>query len=162
MAAALGEQYRPVSTTPAGLALALADRCDSLLGLFAAGLAPRGSNDPFALRRAALGVIETLIVNRTSCDLRRVLGLAAPLLPVPVADDTRAAVLQFIVGRLEGVLRDRGYPAPVVKAVLAVQGHDPYAASRAAHELNDALARRRLAHAARRLFPLRQHHPPAR
>ena len=140
VAAALGEQYRPVSTTPAGLALALADRCDSLLGLFAAGLAPRGSNDPFALRRAALGIIETLIANRTSCDLRRVLNLAAPLLPVAVKDDTEAAVLQFIIGRLDGVLRDRGYPASVVKAVLAAQGHSPYAASQAAHELDEALA----------------------
>ena len=140
VAAALGEQYRPVSATPAGLALALADRCDSLLGLFAAGLAPRGSNDPFALRRAALGIIETLIANRTSCDLRRVLSLAAPLLPVAVKDDTETAVLRFIIGRLEGVLRDRGYPAPVVKAVLAAQGHSPYAASQAAHELNEALA----------------------
>ena len=140
VAAALGEQYRPVSSTPAGLALALADRCDSLLGLFAAGLAPRGSNDPFALRRAALGIIETLIANRIACDLRRVLSLAAPLLPVAVKDDTETAVLRFIIGRLEGVLRDRGYPAPVVKAVLAAQGHSPYAASQAAHELNEALS----------------------
>ena len=141
VAAALGEQYQQVSTTPAGLALALADRCDSLLGLFAAaGLAPRGSNDPFALRRAALGIIETLITNCTSCDLRRLLSLAAPSLPVSGDAATQEAVLQFIIGRLEGVLRDRGYPASVVKAVLAAQGHDPYAASQAAHELNDALA----------------------
>ena len=140
VAAALAEQYRQVATTPAGLALALADRCDSLLGLFAAGLAPRGSNDPFALRRAALGIIETVIANRTSCDLRRLLSLAAPLLPVAGDDATQEAVLQFITGRLDGVLRDRGYPASVVKAVLAAQGHDPYAASLAAHELNDALA----------------------
>ena len=140
VAAALAEQYRQVATTPAGLALALADRCDSLLGLFAAGLAPRGSNDPFALRRAALGIIETLVANCTACDLRRLLSLAAPLLPVAGDDATQEAVLQFITGRLDGVLRDRGYPASVVKAVLAAQGHDPYAASQAAHELNDALA----------------------
>ena len=140
VAAALAEQYQPVSSTPAGLALALADRCDSLLGLFAAGLAPRGSNDPFALRRAALGIIETLIANRTSCDLCRLLRLAGPLLPVTGDDATQEAVLQFIIGRLDGVLRDRGYPASVVRAVLAAQGHDPYAASQAAHELNDALA----------------------
>ena len=140
VAAALGEQYQQVSTTPAGLVLALADRCDSLLGLFAAGLAPRGSNDPFALRRAALGIIETLMANHTSCDLRRLLSLAAPLLPVAGDDATQKAVLQFIMGRLEGVLRDRGYPAAVVKAVLAAQGHNPYAARQAARELNDALA----------------------
>ena len=58
VAAAIAEQYEAVSKTRAGLALALADRLDSLIGLFAAGLAPKGSNDPFALRRAALHLIE--------------------------------------------------------------------------------------------------------
>ena len=66
VATALAEQYNPVSTTRPGLALALADRLDSLLGLFAVGLAPKGSNDPFALRRAALGVIENLVANQTA------------------------------------------------------------------------------------------------
>ena len=68
------------------------------------------------------------------------LDLAAPLLPVAADDATREAVLQFIAGRLDGVLRERGCPASVVKAVLAARGHDPYAASQAAGELNDAVA----------------------
>jgi len=74
VAAALAEQYNPVSTTRPGLALSLADRLDSLLGLFAVGLAPKGSNDPFALRRAALGVIENLVANQMPFDVRQALA----------------------------------------------------------------------------------------
>jgi glycyl-tRNA synthetase len=142
VALALAEQYNMVSTTRPGLALALADRLDSLLGLFAAGLAPRGSNDPFALRRAALGVIENLVANQASFDVRTALAAAAPLLP-PVSDameETVTAVLTFINGRLEGLLREHGLPASVVRAVLAEQGHNPYLASQAAMALAEAIA----------------------
>ncbi|MGE3537704.1 MAG: glycine--tRNA ligase subunit beta [Candidatus Tectimicrobiota bacterium] len=139
VAAALAEQYQLVSSTRPGLALALADRLDSLLGLFAAGLAPRGSNDPFALRRAALGVIENLIANQQPCDVREALASAASLLPVPCESTTQTAVLSFMEGRLEGILRERGIPAAVVRAVLAVQGHNPYAASLAATALAEAI-----------------------
>ncbi len=151
VAAALAEQYNPVSTTRPGLALALADRLDSLLGLFAVGLAPRGSNDPFALRRAALGVIENLVANQTSFDLRAALAEAAKLLPVgatvsaqgrrpfPSDAETIVAVLTFMNGRMEGILREHGIAASVVRAVLAEQGHNPYTASQAATELAEAL-----------------------
>jgi glycyl-tRNA synthetase len=146
VAAALAEQYNPVSATRPGLALALADRLDSLLGLFAVGLAPRGSNDPFALRRAALGVIENLVANQMSFDVRVALAEAAPLLPVTSDAEISAAVLTFMNGRLEGMLRERvptgtvgGIPASVVRAVLAEQGHNPYAASQAAAALAEAV-----------------------
>jgi glycyl-tRNA synthetase len=140
VAVAIAEQYQPVSTTRPGLALALADRCDSLLGLFAVGLGPKGSNDPFALRRAALGIIENLIANGVSCDVRQLLDDTATLLPVTSNAETRTAVLQFISGRLEGVLRERGYPAAVMKAVLSEQSHNPYAASQATAALSEVLA----------------------
>src|SRR5262245_1993587 len=139
VAVALAEQYKPVSTTRPGLALALADRLDSLLGLFAVGLAPRGSNDPFALRRAALGVIENLVANQTPFDVRIALAEAATLLPVTSDAKTIAAVLTFMNGRLEGIIRERGIAASVVRAVLAEQGHNPYAASQAAMALAEAL-----------------------
>ncbi|HEX8991068.1 MAG TPA: glycine--tRNA ligase subunit beta, partial [Anaerolineales bacterium] len=61
VAQAIGEQYQPVPASRAGLVLALADRLDSLAGLFAAGLAPSGTKDPFGLRRAAIGVVQPLI-----------------------------------------------------------------------------------------------------
>lgn len=136
--AAIAEQYEAVSETKAGLALALADRLDSLAGLFAAGLAPSGSNDPFALRRAALHVIENLTANELSFDLRAGVAAAADLLPLPCGDDVQAEVLAFIAGRLEGVLRDAGHSAYVAKAILAAQAHDPFAATRAAAALTAA------------------------
>lgn len=138
VATALAEQYQQVSTTRPGLALALADRFDSLVGLFAVGLAPQGSNDPFALRRAALGIIESLIAHAIDGDLRLALEAAAALLPVNCEAATREAVWQFIQGRLEGVLRERGYHASVIRAVLAEQGHNPYAASQATAALEAA------------------------
>ncbi|HMD83035.1 MAG TPA: glycine--tRNA ligase subunit beta, partial [Anaerolineales bacterium] len=61
VATAIGEQYRTVPQTKIGLTVALADRLDSLAGLFAAGLAPTGAKDPFGLRRAAIGIVQPLI-----------------------------------------------------------------------------------------------------
>lgn len=128
VATAIAEQYQAVSQTKPGLALALADRLDSLTGLFAAGLAPKGSNDPFALRRSALQLIENLITNQVTFDLRVGIAEAAKLLPILANEAVLKAVLEFINGRLEVVLRDEGYPATVVKSVLSEQGHNPYGA----------------------------------
>ncbi len=139
VAAAIAEQYNGVSQTKAGLALALADRLDSLAGLFAAGLAPKGSNDPFALRRAALQLIENLVANEQSFDLCAGLAEAAKLLPIPCADDVLTQVMDFINGRLEVALREQGIAASVVKAVLAELGHDPFAATKTAVSLSVAI-----------------------
>jgi glycyl-tRNA synthetase len=140
VAQAIAGQYNAVSSSQAGMALALADRLDSLAGLFAAGLAPKGSNDPFALRRAALHLIENLIAHQQPFDLRAAFAAAAALLPVPCDDAVLAEVLGFVNGRLEGVLRDVGHSAFVVKAVLAEQGHNPYAAAQTAVALTEAIA----------------------
>jgi glycyl-tRNA synthetase len=109
------------------------------MGLFAAGLAPKGSNDPFALRRAALHIIENLTANQVPFDLRSGLAAAARLLPLESDESVQAAVVGFINGRLEGVLRDQGHTASVVKAVLAEQAHDPYAATQTAVALSQAI-----------------------
>jgi len=138
VAAAIAEQYNGVSRTRPGMAVAIADRLDSLAGLFAAGLGPKGSNDPFALRRAALHLIENLTANRRHFDLQAGLDAAGALLPVEWNDGARADVLAFIGGRLEVVLREAGHSASVVRAVLAEQTRDPYAASLAAAALAEA------------------------
>jgi glycyl-tRNA synthetase len=140
VAQAIAGQYSAVSGSRAGMALAIADRLDSLAGLFAAGLAPKGSNDPFALRRAALHLIENLIAHAQPFDLRAAFAAAAKLLPVPCDDNVLAEVLGFVNGRLEGVLRDLGHSAFVVKAVLAEQGHNPYTAAQTAVALSQAIA----------------------
>jgi len=137
--AAISEQYSAVSQTRPGLALALADRLDSLMGLFAAGLAPKGSNDPFALRRAAIQIIENLTHNQIAFDLRQGLAAAAQLLPIPAPAEQQAAVLAFITGRLEALLSEQGLRTAVVRAVLAEQGHNPYRAGQTAAALQEAL-----------------------
>ena len=134
---AIAGQYETVSETRAALALALADRLDSLLGLFAAGLAPKGSNDPFALRRAAIHIIENLAANNQAFDLRQGLLATVPLLPIPADETTVEKVLQFISGRLAVVLRERGIVTSVIKAILAELGHDPFTAIQTAVDLQE-------------------------
>jgi glycyl-tRNA synthetase len=135
VATAIGEQYKAVSKSGPGLALALADRLDSLIGLFSVGLAPKGSNDPFALRRAAIQIIENLISNEIPFDLRAALEAGRPLLPVEAGPERVDEVLGFANSRLETYLNEQGIRTSVVRAVLAEQGHDPFSASRAAAEL---------------------------
>jgi len=141
VAEAVGEQYQPVPQTRPGLAVALADRLDSLAGLFAAGLAPTGAKDPFGLRRAAIGVVQPLIEHEINFDLRSALKSAAALEPVPVTDEVQAQVLEFITGRLRVVLMDMGYRYDVVDAVLAVQSDTPAGAARAVKQLTVWVAR---------------------
>jgi glycyl-tRNA synthetase len=139
VAEAIAAQYEAVSRTRPGLALALADRLDSLVGLFAAGLSPKGSNDPFGLRRAAIQIIENLIANETSFDLRAGLSGAATLLPLSTPEGAVDEVLAFIAARLETFLQERGIRTSVVRAVIAAQGGDPYRAAEAAAALDRAV-----------------------
>jgi glycyl-tRNA synthetase len=136
VAKAIGEQYLLVPITCPGLVVALADRLDSLTGLFAAGLLPSATKDPFGLRRAALGVVQPLMDHGSSLDLRSAIRTAAQLEPVPVTDLAQAQVLEFITGRMRVLLLDLGFRHDVVDAVLAQQGHDPALAKRAIQQLS--------------------------
>ncbi len=135
VAEAIGEQYS-LPKTRIGAALVLADRLDSLMGLFAAGLMPTASADPYGLRRAALDMIETVIRHRLPLRLDEGLAEAARHQPIPVTAEQQAAALDFIRGRLRGVLREMGFAYDVVEAVLGPQGHAPYLALVAAQELS--------------------------
>ncbi len=135
VADAIGEQYS-LPKTRIGAALVLADRLDSLMGLFAAGLIPTASADPYGLRRAALDVIETLIRHRLPLRLDEALAQAARHQPIPVTAEQQQAVLDFIRGRLRGVLSEMGFAHDIVEAVLGPQGHAPYLALVAAQELS--------------------------
>jgi len=141
VAEAIGEQYQPVPQTRPGLAVALADRLDSLAGLFAAGLAPSGTKDPFGLRRSAIGVVQPLIEHVIIFDLRSALKSAAALQPVPTTDEIRVQVQEFVTGRLRVVLMDMGYKYDVVDAVLAAQSYNPAGAARAVKQLTVWVAR---------------------
>ena len=125
MAEAIGEQYQASPATRAGQAVALADRLDSLVGLFAVDLAPTGAKDPFGLRRAALGIVQPLLDQSREFDLAAAVEKAAQLQPVKVDAKRRAEVLDFIRGRLAVVLKDCGFRYDVVDAVLAEQAANP-------------------------------------
>ena len=105
-------------SAPPALAVGIADRLDSLVGLFAVGLKPGGSADPYGLRRTAMGLVQILIERGLSLDLRDLLAAAAGVQPVPPKPSTLDDVWQFVADRARGVFRDRGLPHDAVEACL--------------------------------------------
>ncbi len=137
---AVAEQYKAVSHTNPGLVLAVTDRIDTLTGLAAANLLPKGSNDPYACRRSAIQLVENLIENSVSLDLRPICEAALKLQPISGGPDTVDATLTFIAGRLEFWLRDKGIKTSVVKAALSEQSTNPSLAFQVASALSSALS----------------------
>jgi len=125
----------------AGTLVGIADRLDSIAGLFAVGLAPTGSKDPFALRRTALGLAQLLTGKDLDFDLEWGLQLAGAALPVPFDAQTTQFALDFISGRLRGLLLERGYRYDVVDTVLKAQAANPAKAERFARSLGAWTAR---------------------
>ncbi len=127
VARAASEHYRPrfagdaLPSTDAGRVVALADRLDTLVGIFAAGLKPTGNKDPFALRRAALGVIRLLEETGFALSVSALLELAAAGLEtqVNVSADDLADVHAFVIERLRNHLLESGATTRQVNAVLA-------------------------------------------
>lgn len=127
VAVAVGEHYRPrfagddIPATPLGQVVALADRLDTLLGIFAIGMKPSGNKDPFALRRAALGVIRILEEAPMGISLSQLMDWAAAELQRqrPVDTEVRDAALDFILERLKHHLVEEGASTRQVNAVLA-------------------------------------------
>jgi glycyl-tRNA synthetase len=146
VAQAIFEHYLPRASgdrrpqTLPGLVVGLANRLDSIAGLFAVGLEPTGSADPYHLRRDALGIVQNLAEAGLSFSVAEGLGEAARLLPIEASEKSRARALAFVVGRLENWLRDLGYPYDVVQAVLAEQGDNPALARQTVDDLAKAVA----------------------
>jgi glycyl-tRNA synthetase len=138
---AIFEHYLPRYTgdilprTRPGLVVGLADRLDTLAGLFAVGLAPSGNKDPFAQRRAALGLVQNLIAWELDFELGPAIQAAASHLPVPANPEELTLVIDFIAERLRNLLLDQGARFDVVEAVLAAQRGNPARAVRAVKEL---------------------------
>jgi glycyl-tRNA synthetase len=128
-------------SSAAGTLVALSDKLDSLVGLYAAGCAPTASADPYGLRRAAVGLLQALIHSNARVNLREAVDVAAAVQPIEVSSETVAAVLEFIERRLEQMLVDGGVPVEAVRSALAERGHDPALASRTAHELGEELSK---------------------
>ena len=141
VAQAIEEHYMPRQAggkspgTKPGLAVAIADRLDSLVGLFAVDMAPTGTKDPFGLRRAAIGLLQNLLEHAVEFDLLKGIQIAAENQPVPVKTKHQQAVYDFISGRLQNILLDEGYRYDAVNAVIAAQGNNPAATLRAVQAL---------------------------
>jgi glycyl-tRNA synthetase beta chain len=132
VARAIEQHYWPrfagdaLPTGDASIALALADRLDALVGMFSIGQVPTGDKDPFALRRAALGIVRILMETKPALamELRPLLRAAAKTLQVKAADVEAlvSSVELFVRDRLANLMRERGYTAHEVASVLEVQG----------------------------------------
>ncbi len=124
IAEAIEDHYKPrfagdaLPRNPVGVIVALADKLETLVGLFGIGQVPTGDKDPFALRRHALGVIRMLIEVPVPIGIEPLVALAMPAFGTLVADPT-VPLLAFIRERLAGLWRDEGYTAREVDAVLS-------------------------------------------
>lgn len=135
VADAVAEHYAPrgprdrCPTAPVSVAVALADKIDTLVGFYAIGEKPTGSKDPFALRRAALGVIRLILQNSLSLKLRGVFMNAYELYAESAvagsrADEVARELMEFIADRLKVHLRDRGIRHDRITAVFSLTGED--------------------------------------
>ena len=130
VARAASEHYQPrfagdaLPATNTGLAVALADKLETLVGIWAIGLQPTGEKDPFALRRHALGIMRMLVEKRLPLSIADLLADAMTTFADEPARfeslrDPRAEVTAFMLDRLRGMLRERGFSPNEVEAVLA-------------------------------------------
>jgi glycyl-tRNA synthetase beta chain len=126
VALAIEDHYRPrfagdgLPRNDVGLVVALADKLETLVGMFGIGNVPTGDKDPFALRRHALGVIRMLTEAQLPLGLGVLWRVAVPVFG-PLITDPSAALNDFVLDRLAGGLREQGYTAQEVAAVLALR-----------------------------------------
>jgi glycyl-tRNA synthetase beta chain len=126
VAIAIEDHYKPrfagdaLPRNHSGTVLALADKLETLVGLFGIGQLPTGDKDPFALRRHALGVIRILVEKNLPLELPELLAGAVPAF-VDLIENPSAQLAEFFNDRLAVALRDQGYSAQEVDAVLALK-----------------------------------------
>ena len=144
VARAIEETYLPrfsgdrVPTSPAGQAVAVADKLDTLTGIFAAGLPPTGDKDPFALRRAALGILRILIEANLDVDLPRLVEAAIESLPEAMPrEGLLEAVSSFMNERLRAYFSEQGIAPDVFASVLALGPSRPFDFAQRVHAVQE-------------------------
>jgi len=127
VAAAMDEMYKPrfsgdqLPKTTTGLILAIAERVDTLVGIFGIGQLPTGAKDPFALRRAALGVIRLISEKKLDLDLAELIDASISCYAeIGLDDKTKSQLLSFFAARTNALYQDVGYSSRVVKSVLVL------------------------------------------
>lgn len=125
VAIAIEEHYQPISAdgalpqTDAGVILSIADKIDTLVGYFGINERPTGSQDPYSLRRQAIGVARILLEKRFHLALSSIIEEAVRFYEVELAEDTKGALLEFFKGRIEVLLHAKGYEPDILDTVLA-------------------------------------------
>ncbi len=145
--AAIREHYRPrfagdeLPSGTCGRCVAIADKLDTVCGIFAIDEPPTGSSDPYAVRRAAIGII-AMLRTLPGCDLRQLIGLSLGAYRAQGLDfDMEAvatSVVRFFQGRLVAIAREEGIRPDTIEAVSAVGVVDPIEYMARAHALEDA------------------------
>ncbi|MBT8007106.1 MAG: glycine--tRNA ligase subunit beta [Gammaproteobacteria bacterium] len=131
VAVALDEQYMPrfsgdrLPNSATGEAVALAERLDSLVGIFGIGMIPTGDKDPFALRRAALGLLRIMVENQRALDLQLLINAATEGYGDTIAADTNNKVFDFVLERLRGYYHEREVTPAVFDSVLSCRPTQP-------------------------------------
>lgn len=147
---AIYEQYLPrflgddLPTTTAGAVISIADRLDSISGLFAIGIQPTGSQDPFALRRSALGIIKIILDKRLKLSLQELIDYA---LYIQVEENrltfdyekVKMEISEFFLGRIKSMFLDAGIRHDIIEAVTQTEIDDIYDMKIKADKLNQWL-----------------------
>ncbi len=128
---ALDEQYMPKSFggrmpgSDLGALLSLSDKIDNIASFFSIGLMPTGSEDPFALRRQAIGIVTIITDRGYGVTLKEIFEKALQNAPVKAADDISADLLDFMIQRVEFVMSSKGYAQDVVRSVVPLMPYCP-------------------------------------
>lgn len=132
VALALNEQYMPrfagdeLPSRLEGAAVAIADKLDSLVGIFGIGQVPKGDKDPFALRRAAIGALRIMVEKQLPLDLVELIAFSQQTFADKLSNANVATeVLEFMLGRFRAWYQDEGYSVDVIQAVLARRPTNP-------------------------------------
>ena len=132
VALAQNEQYMPrfagdnLPSNPISYAVALADKFDTLVGIFGIGQAPKGDKDPFALRRAAIGALRIMVEKELKLDIHNIVAKSQELFADKLNNDNVAEdVFEFMLGRFRAWYQDEGISVDVIQAVLARRPSSP-------------------------------------
>ena len=132
VAHALNEQYKPrfagdsLPTSPISLSVAIADKIDTLVGIFGIGLLPKGDKDPFALRRAAIGVLRLIVENKLPLDLNALVDYSIASFGDKVSSSSlKQDVVDFILARFKAWYTEQGIAIDVIQAVSEVRPTRP-------------------------------------
>ncbi|MCO7226661.1 glycine--tRNA ligase subunit beta [Pleionea sp. CnH1-48] len=143
VAQAMDEIYMPrfagdkLPETTTGTAVALADRMDTLVGIFGIGQAPTGAKDPFALRRAALGVLRLLVEKHIAIDLAELIEVTMSQMgAIDLVADTQSQLLEFFAARSQAWYADNQISAQVIQSVAALSLSTPLDIDRRIHAVN--------------------------